>query len=302
MEKQRIEFIDLAKGICIIWVILWHINILPMYIPGLNSVRMPLYFILSGLFFKTYGSFVNLAIKKINKILIPFLFFYILGYIIFYSIDCILPGLIKTDATSIFDVFTQRQYFNGPIWFLLSLFWANIIFCVISLNVYSEIWRALIVILLTGLGVFMSRHNIFLPMALDSTLTALFFFWLGYVLKHTTILYPNKLEKYNVLIGLLFYIIACIIDLSFSNPKLALSTNSVSGNVVMAYCVSVASVLAILFICKAVKKLPFVSYFGRYSIIPLCTHHLIYRPIKLAVNQLPPPPLRYIQLNYKILS
>lgn len=39
MEKKRIEFIDLAKGVCIIWVILWHANTLDMDIPGLNSVE-----------------------------------------------------------------------------------------------------------------------------------------------------------------------------------------------------------------------------------------------------------------------
>lgn len=42
--------------------------------PGLRGMRMPLYFILSGLFFKDYGGFLNLLVKKANKILIPFLF------------------------------------------------------------------------------------------------------------------------------------------------------------------------------------------------------------------------------------
>lgn len=71
--KPRIEFIDLAKGLCIIIVIINHIR--PFDIPGFQSMRMPLYYILSGLFFKDYGGFVSLLIKKMNKLLIPFLFF-----------------------------------------------------------------------------------------------------------------------------------------------------------------------------------------------------------------------------------
>lgn len=57
-NKQRIEFIDLAKGICIIMVVVGHCGA-PFYIPGWEIVRMPLYFILSGLFLKTMEDGVN---------------------------------------------------------------------------------------------------------------------------------------------------------------------------------------------------------------------------------------------------
>lgn len=52
--KKRIDFIDTAKGVCIILVVLGHSGI-PIDFVGMNSMRMPLYFILSGLFFKDYG-------------------------------------------------------------------------------------------------------------------------------------------------------------------------------------------------------------------------------------------------------
>ena len=74
--KKRIEFIDLAKGVCILLVIMMHTDV-NVDFPGLRGMRMPLYFILSGLFFKDYGGFLNLLVKKANKILIPFLFFYL---------------------------------------------------------------------------------------------------------------------------------------------------------------------------------------------------------------------------------
>ena len=67
--QQRIEFIDLAKGICIILVVLLHI-VPSANIPELRFIRIPLYFILSGLFFKDYGSFRNFLKKKVNNILL----------------------------------------------------------------------------------------------------------------------------------------------------------------------------------------------------------------------------------------
>ena len=119
--KKRIEFIDLAKGVCILLVIMMHTDV-NVDFPGLRGMRMPLYFILSGLFFKDYGGFLNLLVKKANKILIPFLFFYLASYSIFYLIGWLSPDIIKSKATGISDLFTQRQLFNGPIWFLLALF------------------------------------------------------------------------------------------------------------------------------------------------------------------------------------
>lgn len=92
--KKRIEFIDLAKGVCILLVIMMHTDV-NVDFPGLRGMRMPLYFILSGLFFKDYGGFLNLLVKKANKILIPFLFFYLASYSIFYLIGWLSPILLK---------------------------------------------------------------------------------------------------------------------------------------------------------------------------------------------------------------
>lgn len=64
MSKNRIEFIDLAKGICIILVVMYHCG-LGGLIPGDKLLRMPLYFVLSGLFFKDYGK-ASLVKKRTN--------------------------------------------------------------------------------------------------------------------------------------------------------------------------------------------------------------------------------------------
>ncbi|MCD8069839.1 MAG: hypothetical protein LUE08_00415 [Akkermansiaceae bacterium] len=52
----------------------------------------------------------------------------------------------------------------------------------------------------------------------------------------------------------------------------------------MSYISVVLSVLAVLFLCKAVKRLPFVSYVGRYSIVLLCVHALIMRFVEALLS------------------
>ena len=161
MGKVRIDFIDLAKGVCIVLIVLGHTGIAVDY-PGLTLMRTPLYFALSGLFFKDYGGFMQFLVRKTNKILVPFLFFYICSYAIFYLCNLLFPGLIVSDARGILDVFTQVQYFNGPIWFLLALFWCNIAFCLISLNVRNEVIRAFLVLALFAVGYTVWRRWVFL--------------------------------------------------------------------------------------------------------------------------------------------
>lgn len=284
-NKKRIEFIDLAKGVCILLVVSGHSGG-GIDLPGFQMMRMPLYFILSGLFFKDYGGFLELTVKKINKILIPFLFFYLIAYIPFYFFEWIKPGLIITDANGIWDVFNNRQFFNGPIWFLLALFWANLIFCIISLNIKKEYLRATIVVLIGFIGILLGNNDIFLPCFFDVAMSALPFFYFGYILKKTPLLFPNQFDRYNFIAVVLLYVITYVITVFFNAPHFSFHYNKLYGSVFLTYIGSISCVISILLFCKMLRQVPFVSYCGKYSIILLCLHHMICRPVQLLVSQL----------------
>ena len=60
--KKRVEYIDLMKGLCILTVVALHFKLFPEqsslnYMQG--AISIPLYFFLSGIFYKTYVSFQN---------------------------------------------------------------------------------------------------------------------------------------------------------------------------------------------------------------------------------------------------
>ncbi|MFI3285201.1 MAG: acyltransferase [Rikenellaceae bacterium] len=288
MSGKRIEFIDLAKGVCIILVTIGHCGV-PINIPGFEIVRMPLYFILSGLFYKDYGGLVSLIVKKTNKILLPFLFFYLIAYVVFYILQCFAPSLLVTDARGIFDLFNNRQFFNGPIWFLLALFCCNIYYYFIEqiskgLNVNYFIATSVLSIIGGGIGWYIGSCKIFMPMFADAALTALPFFYMGVVLKKTSILYPNKMDKYNWLWFILAYALSVIISRAF-DYRLSLHCNEIEG--ASTYLLAAISVFAMLMLCKMFKKLPLISYMGRYSLIILCTHHMYYRPVKVILSKIP---------------
>lgn len=92
MEKQsikpRLQWVDTAKGICILLVILFHtteyiLNDYPQLSSMLRAIRMPLYYTIAGLFvsIKDSKSFME---KKINRLIIPYCFFILLGNITSY--------------------------------------------------------------------------------------------------------------------------------------------------------------------------------------------------------------------------
>lgn len=204
-----------------------------------------------------------------------------MGNIAFYAIKLTAPQYLITDARGILDIFDNRQFFNGPIWFLLCLFWCNIYFCVIVRYIKKDIYRIAIICFLGFTGWFMGYRGVFMPMFLDVAMTALPFFALGYYLKNSGILYPNKWDRYNILFIIFLWGISFALT-RLTHYRLSLHYNGINGW--STYVISITSVLAVLFLCKMIKKLPLFSYMGRYSIILLCVHHLIYRPLKVALQ------------------
>ena len=275
-QTRRIEFIDLAKGVCILLVVLRHVGI---NIPIFDFLRMPLYFILSGLFFKTYGGGKNFILKKINKILIPFLFFYIISYIAYYIIHYTLPELPLEDYNGLQDLFVQHTLFNAPIWFLLCLFWVNVLFCIITMAANNEILRFFFVIALCAIGFVLHIIEVFVPLCLDSSLIALPFFYIGFHLKKTYLLYDSSKMWIDVLIIITGLLV--IISTAFFPIKVDIHHNSID---IYAYLMSSYGVITLLLVCKYIKYIPIISYIGRYSIIVLCVHHLIQRPTKVVVG------------------
>ena len=82
-QSRRIDFVDLTKGVCIILVVIAHVGGAFEQLDTnsmLSCFRMPLYFFISGVFFKSYEGLFGFILRKINKLIIPFLFFYLSAF------------------------------------------------------------------------------------------------------------------------------------------------------------------------------------------------------------------------------
>lgn len=281
---QRIEYIDLAKGICILMVVFLHCTSdgggFPILENKLCTFRMPLYFILSGLFFKEYGGVSNFIIKKTNKLLIPFLtFYFLIGILMPCIYDVFLHNEIHLNNPTCFFSFYYEHFNNMPnaIWFLLCLFDVNLLFYFIS-HISKKLPNKNIIVciislILGSIGFVMGILHFNLPMWIDTSLTVLPFFCFGYMLKHkTNFLYPNAADKYS---SWIFILCLCVV-FAFGD-KVSYIDNSFLISFPSVYICGMLGSIAVLVIAKIINYIPIISYIGRYSIIVLIVHHPIIK-------------------------
>lgn len=280
-EKKRIQWIDLAKGFCIILVVLQHVSELtavdyPLSVQAFGF-RMPLYFILSGLFFKQYEGFAGFLKRKTNKLLIPFLFFFLMTAVLPYFI-LLLPDRLNQFG-DIFTLFYDKDHimFNGPIWFLLCLFEVNTIFYLVQwlAQKISETHKTTLVLALSCIigftGLILGVKGLNIVFYIDTAMSVLPFFAFGWWLfKHTNILTTPVNYTRDLTI-----VIICAAILYYTAVPVKWVVNRISiEDTATVYISGVAGTIMVLMLAKVIRRLPVISYLGKYSIMVLCTHCL----------------------------
>lgn len=245
---------------------------------------MPLYFVLSGLFFKEYAGLWDFTIRKTNKILIPFLFFYLVGFLAYYVLYQIAPDIRINSVVErfyILDPIYSRLCVNSPLWFLLSLFTINILFYIIN-KISTNVWVQFgMVAILTITGVICKSEEISLYCYFEKTLFYTPFFFMGNILKKSGVLVGDKTNqtRYKELLIALFGVVLFFV-LALVDVKSGLVAT------IRFYVTAIVGVTALLLALKVYgKPVPIISYFGRYSIIILCTSFWIYNPLRFVAEK-----------------
>lgn len=293
MKTERIEFIDLAKGFCIILVVMHHaamyanIDNFDNY-DFLKNCRIPLYFCLSGIFYKTYDGFFDFAKRKINKLLVPFLFFYLV-------LSCSFPFIFHKLGINCYEGYYGGRnifyhyfvdddlWFNGPIWFLLCLFVMNIIYYPIEKYLRNKSVVKLIVTILLGcIGYSMYLFEVRNAFYIGTALTSIPFFAFGSMLRQkTSMLVSQPLKPIYI-----FSIVLLSIILLFPVSGLAnYHVNKYAIPLYLCYYCGIIGTVAILLLAKSLGRLPFISKIGKYSIITLCIHYEIQRFLALLIPE-----------------
>ena len=199
--NKRILWVDIAKGICITLIILDHCylfsNVKQTYPSTIHihffiyAFYLPVFFFLSGMFFKIHEPFHKFTKKRFNKLLLPFIFFYSL-FSVCIPYTTMLMGYkypyIKMETSFIqlvTDFYTNDcQLANSPLWFLLCLFEIHNIF--FAITYYSRNYKQTYILstIIGVIGLLLSFYSIKPPLMIDTSFTCLPFFCLGFFFRH----------------------------------------------------------------------------------------------------------------------
>lgn len=211
-KKNRIEWIDAAKGFLIILVVMYHYvqffcPDLLFFVKLVSTFFMQAFFVLSGYLLNKSTPLKNFICKKIKSLFIPYCIYCLL--LLLYNF---LTSLLSNDTDSFFEqlkslliptVLSCNNSFLNVLWFFPCLFCAIIfVKIVVQITEKKVIQFLLVTVYALSMYLLVNYYDIHLPMCLDTAGVASFWIYVGYLFKNTKI-NPVKINK----TGLLFLVI-----------------------------------------------------------------------------------------------
>jgi len=256
LKSSRASFLDIAKGIGIILVVLGHTFSLPhLLYHTIYSFHMPLFFIISGYVYNEnkYNGFKlsKMLAQRAKRYLIPYYIFaginlvLALGFNLVFRHTPITFAAIKTYVFGTLYCYADIRYMPNcsPIWFLMTLFIGGMIFWAIMKFSYKTrpIWATLLLCVSFLLYFFVDFR---LPLNLAPTGAAVFLMYVGYLIKRYDLL------KHSWLI--LLFIVGFIA--SYLNKTNVGMNENTYGNPILFLIAAVCLSLALLILCRLVSK------------------------------------------------
>lgn len=191
VKKDRIEYIDIAKGLGITLVIIGHSHCPAEIRNFIYFFHMPFFFFLSGILISPTKRFSEFLIDRVRYLLVPY---YLLAFIsIVFSFLISRHYGNNLDVTNaILNVFKMsagmkanlETIYNGPLWFLPCLFYVQL-FGYLILKIENDLTKMIVVIILSVSGILLPAAS---PIGLGGSLIALSFWLIGYQVKRRDLL------------------------------------------------------------------------------------------------------------------
>ena len=273
------------KGICIILVVLEHCGGTALYVGNgkfwsmLEHLRMPLYFFLSGCFFKEYTCFVDFLVRKVNKQIVPLLFIAVCIVVCY-----VCTGILAYDILDISKNIIGRLFvWTSHLWFLRTLFLSAIIYYGLYKLPLNNLHRFICSIVIGILACFIKEKY---PLS-EFLITELYNNFIAALIVQPFLCCANifRSEIMRLYSGRVLFVVfnvSLILWYLFSTGGVYLVFANVQNKVALFYISSFAAVsclyaiCSLLLICNGFEVLrAIVIYFGRYSIIVFGFHPLV---------------------------
>lgn len=257
------------------------------------SFHMPLFFIISGYFSNNkHELFWEYFVKNTKRLLIPYVFFYLLtlpfGYLVIWShpynhpyfgvVDFLLKPLVGafTVETTSFAFLT-----NGPSWFFVALFFVKIFFYIPKMykcNCISLIASCVGCVCVLFL---IKWSGINLYARIDTALLAYPLYVFGYIIRNYTsvVNHIRKMSIYCNILCILFYFILCYI-LCMINGHVEFSAASYGKDLLLMYANAIIGTFGVITLSCIIPDNKYLQIIGGGTGIILGLHSPIQQLVK----------------------
>lgn len=185
MTKSRQDYLDIVAGILIIFMVFHHAfpnSILDVWLSRFLFFYMSWFFFKAGMFFKKEVALKDVIYKSARRLLLPFVVFSVIGQGV-YAIELIVLNNLHMNfvTNSFLDIIKTGAVFgNGPLWFLLTLFFVRILYAYLCKRV-KVFW--IFPLFFVVLAYIFYCFEVCTPLYLGNTCLGALFFGLGSLLK-----------------------------------------------------------------------------------------------------------------------
>lgn len=271
MHKERLTWIDAAKGMGIFLVFLGHTTIPNNIFWYIFSFHMPLFFFLSGYLYRAnkHASWVEFLKSKSKKLLVPYIIFFVILLVYWVLIGRTI-GDTQNLSVKISQIFYEFTYATAylktpfaPLWFLITLFWVEIMFFFLQKNITKKLWLFISLLVISILGYLYSiKFSVRPPWGLDIAFVAVLLYGLGYFARTLKIKLSN-LSKFFLLL-LVPVLIFIGWEIAFANNRVDMMSNHY-GNFCLFLGGAIVSISAIIVLAK-VWPARIWQYLGKNSL------------------------------------
>lgn len=254
--KNRKDWIDLAKAIGIILVVLAHALPKNTFIwKYIQQFHMPLFYIISGFLYSCKGTWLQYVKKKIKALWMPFIGCGIIMIVLKIIISFIVNHSIGITAKYVIKFFLMLELppLQGATWFLSVLLYAMIVFDILIRGIHRFIKQnETIVIIIISIIVFIIGSNIALPYYTSHILVALSYIGVGYGLRR----YEIYIEKVPILANIIvIFLIAGAAQIN--NVSVALNSYTYKS---VFFLIGIMGSISVLSFCKKYENRINIQY------------------------------------------
>ena len=310
-KKNRIEYVDTMRGVCILLVNYFHANFSLFMLKYVADICVHPFLFMAGYFYSRKLSLKENFIKKARSNLFPYYVFGLFYYVVWLLFSGNVQGDLMAPLRAVLYMPTGSFPIESALYFLPMMFFAVMIFSVIEKTISREWLRLLAVFLITLLGnCWIKLLGVRLPMSIDVSMSLLIYVYLGYNGRKILAFTDGLLSKLksNSLKVFLFIIAAAVNYIAIDLCPISNIRNGEWGIIPMTHLNTCVTMLLWVYFFRWSDGVSFLTpvnrvlkYIGKNSMIFMCFSHVGLTISRAVVFRLPLPTTA-LNVLYYVLS